>query len=137
MKKFVKNWLMNFALILISINIVSFAINRNWNQVSFVFELLFVTLMIRLIQVLTNKFSSRYPILEYMLEFAMVTAIVFGFGWLFGWIGKNWWHLLIVIIIVYAAAYVLDLTRTKRDISFINEQIKIRRMKSGEIKNDR
>jgi hypothetical protein len=132
-----KNWLMNFALILISINIVSFAINRNWNQVSVVFELLFVTLMIRLIQILTNKFSSRYPILEYMLEFAMVTAIVFGFGWLFGWIGKNWWHLLIVIIIVYAAAYVLDLTRTKRDISFINEQIKIRRLKSGEIKNDR
>ena len=128
---------MNFALILISINIVSFTINRNWNQVSFIFELLFVTLMIRLIQILTNKFSSRYPILEYMLEFAMVTAIVFGFGWLFGWIGKNWWHLLIVIIIVYAAAYVLDLTRTKRDISFINEQIKIRRMKSGEPKNDR
>ena len=137
MKKFIKNWLMNFALILISINIVSFALDRNWNHVSFVFELLFVTLMIRLIQILTNKFSSRYPILEYMLEFAMVTAIVFGFGWLFGWIGKNWWHNLIVIIIVYAAAYVLDLTRTKRDISYINEQIKIRRMKSGEIKNDR
>lgn len=127
MKNFVKHWLVNFALIVICINSISFVLYQNWGDVSFIFELLFVTLLIRLMQMLTNKFATQYPILEYLLELLMVVAVVLACGWLFGWYRNGEiWFILGTIAVVYAAAYVLDLTRTRRDVAYINEQIKQR-----------
>lgn len=137
MKNFIKDWLANFALIVLCINIVSFIINRNWSNVSFILELFFVTLLIRLLQILTNKFTSNYPILEYLLEFGMVSSIVFIFGRLFGWYTVNeMWFIFVIIIIAYTIAYVLDLTKTSRDVAYINEQIKKIRMNQRSTHHD-
>lgn len=137
MKKFVKDWLVNFALVLLSVYVVFVIVNRNWEDVSFAFELLLVTLAIRLLQMLTSKFTPRYPILETLLEFVMVTAVVLSSGWLLEWyIVENIWLIIIVIAIVYTAGYVLDLTKANRDIAFINEQIRRRREKQREETSD-
>lgn len=130
MRKFIKDWLANFALIVVCIYIFSFIMNRNWSDVSFIFELCFVTLLIRLFQILTNKFVFSYPILEYLLEFVMVIAVVLSCGWLFGWHNDDeTWFILVTVAVAYTMAYVLDLTRTSRDVAYINEQIKRRHMK--------
>ncbi|MCL2703916.1 MAG: hypothetical protein FWE91_09965 [Defluviitaleaceae bacterium] len=129
MKKFIKDWLMNFAIIVIVLYVFDFILYGQGGNKVFIFQLLFVTLLIRLLAKLTSKFISLYyPVLEYLLEFAMVNIVVLGSGLLLKWFRlENIWHPILVIAVVYAAAFVLDLTRTNRDIAFINEQIKRRR----------
>lgn len=127
MKTFIKDWLVNFALIVLSVDGVFFIVNRSWENISFNVELLFVTLLIRLLLILTGKFTSRYPILEYLLEFGTVTTVVLGIGWLLGWYNiDHMWLIIVIIAIVYTTGYVLDLTNANRDIAYINEQIKQR-----------
>ncbi len=135
MKNFIKNWLVNFALIVLFINFVSLIVDRDWGSVSHIFELFFVTLLIRLLQIFTSKFVSYYPILEYLLELGVVITVVFSCGWLFGWKMDMWWLILIIITAVYGAAYGLDLARANRDIEYINEQIKRRRIKTANKEN--
>lgn len=133
MRKFINGWLANYALVLICISVINLIVNRNWDNVSFYIELFTVTLMIRLLQLLTNKFVSNYPILEYLLEFGMVIAVVLVGGWLFAWYNiKGMLFVLLTIAVVYVIAYVLDLTRASRDIAYINEQIKQKRIKKDD-----
>ncbi len=137
MKNFIKNWLITFALIVLVNNIISNISSMDyWGNISPHIEILFATLLIRLSLLLTNKFSCRYPILEYLLEFGTVTAVVFSCGWLFGWKMDIWWLVIIIIALVYTAAYMLDLVKTGRDIAYINEQIKLRRSET-EKKNEK
>ncbi|MGL6201373.1 MAG: hypothetical protein ACRC3H_20820 [Lachnospiraceae bacterium] len=128
MKRFINNWLANYALIFICINAFSLVVYGNWESTLFYFQLLFVTLVIRLLQLLTDKFTSHYPILEYLLELGMVIAVVLAAGWLFRWYSAiGMWPILVTIAVTYIVAYVLELTRTSRDIAYINEQIKRKR----------
>jgi hypothetical protein len=129
MKKFINDWLVNFALVVLGVFGVFFIAHRNGDDLFFILELLLTTLLIRLLQMLTGKFTSRYPMLEYLLEFGMVVSVVLGSGWVFGWYNfESIWLIIVVIAIVYMAGYVLDLTKANRDIMYINEQIKRRRM---------
>ena len=135
MKTFIKEWLANFGLIVVCIYIISFLLYGNWNAVSFVLELFAVTLVIRLLQIPTNQFNTAYPILDYLLELALVIAVVLISGWLFKWYqsGNGLWLIVGMVVVVYGGAYVLDLTRTRQDIAYINEQIKHRRTANAEV----
>lgn len=138
MKRFIKDWLVNFALIVLSVDGVFFIVNRSWGNISFNVELLFVTLLIRLLLILTGKFTSRYPILEYLLEFGTVTTVVLGIGWLLGWYNiDHMWLIIVIIAIVYTTGYVLNLTKANRDIAYINEQIKQRCKERAEQANEK
>ena len=134
MKKFIQDGLINYALAVIIIHFISNSLTPGtWEQNTYLFELLFVILVIRLLVLLTDKFQSRYPILEYLLELGMVLGVVLGFGWLFGWYGADYFGVMIVTIVtVYAGVYAVGIGRTKRDIAFINEQIIKRKKESSD-----
>ena len=128
MKIFIKDWLANFALIVLSVYGITSFYNGLYSDLIFILQLFFTTLVIRLLQIPVRKYESRYPFLEYLLEFGMVVAVVLGLGLIFGWhSGKGIPLIILTIIVAYAAAYLLDLTRTNKDIAYINEQIKKRR----------
>lgn len=132
MKKFMQGLLVNFALVVLFAHVISSAIFNEWSFSKYILELLLATVVIRLLLLLTNKFSSRYPILEYLLEFGMVLAVVLGFGWLFGWYNLDYlWAMILVVVIVYAAVYAVGMDKTKRDVAFINEQITLRKKENS------
>jgi len=84
--------------------------------------------VIRLLLLLTNKFNSHYPILEYLLELGMVLIVVLGFGWLFQWYDlTELWIMIASISAVYIAVYLVGIGEIKRDAAFINKQIKRRK----------
>ena len=124
MKKFMQALLANFALVVLGAHIVFSAISNDWPRSGFVLELLLATVIIRLLLLLTNRFSSHYPIFEYLLEFGMVLAVVLGFGWLFGWYRLDYlWAIVVTVAAVYVAVYAVGMGKTRRDVTFINEQI--------------
>lgn len=130
MKNFVKDGLVNFALIVLGAYIIPSIMGYGWEHSINILQLLMVTFLIRLLQLLTSKFVSRYPILEYLLELGMILAVVLGFGWLFKWYDiDRLAAIVLTVIVIYAAAFALDLTKTRRDVGFINDQIKLRREK--------
>ena len=128
MRKFIQGMLVNFALVVLCVHVTPNIILNNWAHSKFVLELLLATVVIRLLLLITNQFSSRYPIIEYLLEFGMVLAVVLGFGWLFGWYNLDYlWAMLVIVIAVYAAVYAVGMGKIRRDITFINEQIILRK----------
>lgn len=132
MKKFMQGLLVNFALVVLGAHIISSAIFNDWAHSKYIIELLLVTVVIRLLLLLTNRFSSRYPVLEYLLEFGMVLAVVLGFGWMFGWYGLDYlWAMFMIVTAVYAAVYAVGLGRIRRDVAFINEQITLRKKENS------
>lgn len=129
MKKFMQGLLVNFALVVLCVCIISAFFHNRWTVSIFILELLAATIVIRLLQLLTNKFDSRYPILEHLLEFGMALVVVLGFGWLFKWYEDVWWLIIIIsmVIIIYVGVYALGVGRIKRDVAYINEQIALRK----------
>jgi hypothetical protein len=128
MKKFIQALLVNFALVVLGAHIFPSIINNDWARSKFILELLLVTVVIRLLLLLTNKFSSHYPILEYLLELGMILAVVLGFGWLFRWYDlARLWMMVAIVVAVYAAVYAVGIGKMRRDVAFINKQIKLRK----------
>ena len=131
MKKFINDWLANFALIVLLGCIALLLMDHASSVVAaFFLQLLLVTLVIRLLQLLTTKFISNFFAFEYLVEFAMVVVVVLSGAWLFNWHHFfKIWFILLMIAVVYIIAIILDLTRTNRDVNYINEQIKQARMR--------
>lgn len=132
MKKFIQALLVNFALVVLCAHVFPSIINNDWPHSKLILELLFVTVVIRLLLLLTNKFSSHYPILEYLLELGMILAVVLGFGLLFRWYDlAHLWMLVAIVVAVYAAVYAVGVGKIRRDVAFINKQIKLRKKEVG------
>ena len=133
MKKFAQALLINFALVVLGAHVVFGIVLNDWPHSRFILELLLATVTIRLLLLLTNQFSSHYPILEYLLEFGMVLAVMLGFCWLFGWYSLNYlWAIIVTVATVYVAVYAVGMGKTRHDVTFINKQITLRKKKNVE-----
>ena len=130
MKKFFKNWMVLFGLVTISAHIVPSLFNGYWEIAISIIKLLAVTLVVCLLQLLTNKITVRTPLIKYLIDLGMVLGIVLFFGWIWEWYSaKNVWLVFVMVIPVFAAGYFLDLIYVRQDVNFINQQIKRRREK--------
>ncbi len=128
MKNFFKNLLINFAIVVIVANIVPAIFNGSWDSSVFILQLLLMMVVVRLGQLLTNLFTSKYRILEIGLELLMVMTVVLAFGWLFNWYTLAYiWMMPLMVVTVYIFAYILDIARTRKEIEFINTQLRRRK----------
>lgn len=128
MKEFIKKLLTNFGMVLIMAFLVPAWVNHNWQPFIAVMQIFLVVLVIHLGQLLTNRFSSQYRFLELGLEFIMVLTVVLVFGWLFNWYTLEViWIMPAMVVPVYIGAYILDITRTRREVEAINVQIQRRK----------
>jgi len=136
MKEFIKKCLTNFSLIVITVFFVFSVKCGEWSQFIFVSQILLLTVTIFIGQILTNKFTSPYHFLETGLELIMVLSLALTYGWFFKWYQlQEIWIMFVIVIPVYIISYILDIARTKKDVEFINDQIKLRKARlenSGE-----
>ena len=140
MKNFIKSWMLLFAIVIISVFIIISAINWLWDSTFFIFQLLIVTFIIRLSQLLTNKIPEKFSIFKYSIDLGIALVVVLIFGWIWGWYNWEWngikgaWIICSTIIPVFFAAFFLDLIKVRHDVDDINKQIRKRRQKQQEEK---
>lgn len=71
-----------------------------------------------------RKISSVYYFLEMLLEFAYVLGVVLLTGFLSGWfLTTPVWVTLIITVVVFVAACLIDIVHINKDIEDINKQI--------------
>jgi hypothetical protein len=137
MKAFIKQWLLVFALVVLSVFCVSSIFTGYWEISIFVLQLLAATFVICLFQQLIERLPVKSYLLKYLRNFAMGLASGFGLGRLWNWYASG--SALIVfasVIPAFAGAIVLDLFWIRNDVNFINRQIQLRKQKKQEENND-
>ncbi len=128
MKKFIRKWVMLFGLAFISATIIPAIVNRNWEAAIFVFQLLFVLLVICLFQLFTDKMSLKISLLKYVIDLVMTLSVILLFGWLWKWYEPSYtWMMFAMVIPVYVVGYFLDIIKINKEVKIINQQIKRRR----------
>lgn len=69
---------------------------------------------------------------------AMTLAVVLGFNVIFQWYALQYvWGLILTVVLVYIVAILLDIARTRRDVAFINKQIKLSKKTLSEHQKER
>ena len=131
-RNFVNLLLRNYAIVAISVGAGFVFGGVNEFRTLLLFELFITLLPVRLIITLMEKrFSNSNNI---MLEHLLIFIIAMTF-FLSGWRIFDWqqnvsiWFIIISVASVCVAAFLLDLRKTKKDIVYINEQLKQRRDK--------
>ncbi len=126
-KKLIKKSLMLSALIILAVYTVSSIRFGNWSETLMLGELVLISGLLSISQLLLERFKSEYYLIEVLVEYIMVCLIVGLLGLGFQWFRLSYlWHVFLYVTPVYLIGYFLDLGRTKRDIDFINEKIKKR-----------
>ena len=123
MRDFIKNLLIGFAVVILCVTVgVHFAgIGIDTGSI---LALFFAVLLIQLLHLLIQKFTSEYIVLMYLLEFVITISVMLASWWFFGWHNfVSVIFVLVTIVIVYIIVFTLDFAIVKRDIAYINEQI--------------
>lgn len=124
MKNFIKKCFITYPwVVAFSILIPSF-VNKDWNTIVFFAQLLIAVVIIFVLQLLTHRFVSEFFLLEMVIEFLMIMAVIYILGWIWNWYTIEFaWMMVAIVLPVYVLAYIVGITRTKKDIEFINEKL--------------
>lgn len=130
-KNLIKKSLIVAALITIAVYTISAILNGDWNDTYFIWKLFILSGLICVLQLFLNRFKSEYYLLEVLVEYFAVIMMVGAAGLLYGWFRlQDLWQVFVYVTPVYVVSYLLDLSRTRKELDFINERIK-KRSKEG------
>lgn len=92
-----------------------------------VFQSFAANIVIHLGQFLTNKFESKYFILEALLDVSFSTVVILAFGFVFDWFSYTpVWVLAIMVVVVYLIGCSASIFRMREDVKIINELLQNR-----------
>jgi hypothetical protein len=134
-KNFIKRILILAALVILTAYSVPSIMYGIGSDTIFLWELVLVSCVISVAQLLLDKYKCDYYIIDMLIEYLMVCLIVSVMGLLYGWFKMHYlWMVLLYVTPIYIIGYFLDMVRIKRDVNFINKKIE-ERMEKG-IKNE-
>lgn len=137
MKHLIRKCLITSSLIFIIVFLARGLKTNEWSYFKFMIQVLSTTFVIHIAQTLSNKFQAYYPIVEMAVEFALFLSIVLVFGWVYNWYHlPNIFSICIYVLLVYVCAYLLDMVRVKKDVDFINAQLRLRKEKESSFSKD-
>ncbi len=124
-----------FAAIII---LVVFSFSFMWigmtPEIMLVFEIFILSFFVTVIQQCVKQVISTYFLLNILMEYLFISVFVFLYGHFVEWFFKsNWWMAFVYVAIVYVPTYFLDMAVVKRDINYINAQLKRRRKNNEKI----
>ena len=125
MKKLLRATCILSALMIFSVFTISILWSGVTAEIILVLELFGLSLLIALVNTLCDEVLSLSILGSYLLKYFVVTGIVMLYGFIVGWFFRsNFWMAAIYVAVVFVLAYLLDSFRTKKDLKYINEQIK-------------
>ena len=125
MKNLLRDTCILSALMIFSVFTISILWSGVTAEIILVLELFGLSLLIALVNTLCDEVLSLSILGSYLLKYFVVTGIVMLYGFIVGWFFRsNFWMAAIYVAVVFVLAYLLDSFRTKKDLKYINEQIK-------------
>ncbi len=133
MKKTITNMLATTGIALIVLATVA-AINGGTRLfVGSVFQTLGASIVIHMGLIVTRKFEIPYAALETTLDIAWTLLVLVVAGAIFGWYASTpVWMLVIMGVIVYLFALLLEMVRVREDVDEINKLLQKRNRKPEE-----
>lgn len=127
MKRILRDTCILSALTVLAVFTVSILWMGVTAEIRLVLELFGLSFIVSVVNFLLDEITTLPIWGSYILKYFVVTAIVMLFGFIAGWFFiSNFWMAFIYVGIVFAAAYLLDTIKIKKDIEFINSKIKER-----------
>lgn len=127
MKKLLINCLATTGLTLIILTTVAYLYQANFLCLSSVYQTLLVNILIHVGLVFVRKIESKYFVIEVAIEIGYVMVIILVFGAVFKWFtNPPLWVIVLMGLVVYIICCLINIFHINGDISFINDQLKLR-----------
>jgi hypothetical protein len=98
------------------------------------FEILGANTLIHLGLLLTQKYESRYVILEFLLDITYTIAVLIVFGLIFNWYANMpVWVLLVMAVVIYIFGFLINTMRTREDAKEMDDLLQKRKKKHTNI----
>ena len=94
--------------------------------VTTVFEVLGANIVINLGILLLHNLDTRYLILEYLIDICYIIIVLVTFWKIFGWYNTPILVFVIMAVVIYAFASMLDILIIKKETKIINELLQKR-----------
>lgn len=135
MKKMISNCFTTTGLTLITLTMVASLYQASFLCLSSIYQILLVNILIHVGLIFVRKIESKYFVIEVAIEIGYVMVILLAFGFIFKWFtNPPLWVVVLIGIAVYIIGCLINIFQIKDDISFINDQLKLRN--AEKIKNN-
>lgn len=127
MKNILKQTLILASIMIFVVFFVSYLMIGITQEIALVFELFLLSFLIVLIQQLIKRAYFNQCFLNIVMEYLTISISVLLYGYFVDWFVKsNWWMVFLYVAIVYIPAYFLDMGIVKKDVNYINSQLRKR-----------
>lgn len=128
MKKMIINVMATTGITLIVLALIGTLYGAKLLFISGVFQSLGANIVMHLGLIITDKFESKYPILETILDISYTIIILIIFGAVFNWYRSTpIWVLIIMAVIIYSFGCFMSIFRMREDVKNINELLQKRK----------
>lgn len=127
MKRIVVNIMSTTGISLVILALIGAFSGAGFLCIDSVFQVFAANVVIHLGLILTNKFESKYLVLESFLDISYTIVILLTFGLAFGWYPYTpVWVLAIMAVIVYLIGCASNIFRMREDVKIVNELLQNR-----------
>lgn len=127
MKNILKQTLILASIMIFVVFFVSYLMIGITQEIALVFELFLLSFLIVLIQQLIKRAYFNQCFLNIVMEYLTISISVLLYGYFVDWFVKsNWWMVFLYVAIVYIPAYFLDIGIVRKDVKYINSQLRKR-----------
>lgn len=128
MKKVVLNMMASTGIILLVLSVVAMMYGGKAICINTIFEVTMLSILIHLGFLVIRRIDIQYPVLEIMTDISYTLIITLIAGAVFRWYRSTpVWVLIVMVFVVYAVGYLIDLYRTKEEVRAINELLQNRK----------
>ena len=127
MKKILQNTCILAALMILAVFAISIIWSGITDEIKLVLQLFGLALVISIINYMFDEYTSLSILASYVIKYFAITAVVMIFGFVIGWFyASNFWMAFVYVGVVLVMSYFIDGFKVKKDIEYINQQIKER-----------
>lgn len=125
MKKILRDTCMLASLMILAVFVLSILWSGVTEEIWLVLQLFGLAFLISAANYLFDEYVSLSIIASYVVKYFAITGIVMLFGFIAGWFyPSNFWMAFIYVGVVLILAYLLDSFMIKKDVEYINRQIR-------------
>lgn len=127
MKRFVVSLMATTGISIVILALIGAFSGARFLYIDSVFQAFGANIIIHLGLLVTNKFDSKYLVLESLLDISYTIGILLVFGYAFNWYPYTpAWMLVLMAVSVYLIGCAISIFRLREDVRIVNELLQNR-----------